>query len=328
MSDVLGFERGIKYSNDNILRNSAIQGAVNRASIRQQNQYKNIVGEQKTIQAGVEKGLESAKAGRVESGAQHESGEFLGDVRNVYKSAKTFQKLGKTLQGHANTIDTEMGNYRNPIASGEAEEGEKATQEIFSSELLPEGWETTSKAISKVSAPATSIADTATRSAVGTASQAVEDLAPKATRGFADISGAMDSLGKAGEGLSVVSGIADTIDDATGKWSKMNNAERVGNVAGISSAVFGTGSLAGGLEMVGTALDATGIGAELGVAFNIAGAVAGGVSAISDYIGSEEKQKPQSGPLKKVASAPTPIPQQHANISTLQSGGVALSGYT
>ena len=73
-------------------------------------------------------------------------------------------------------------------------------------------------------------------------------------------------------------------------------------------------------------LDATGIGAELGVAFNVAGAVAGGVSALEDYIGGKKKQKQQQTPMN-VAPAPTPQAQRTAPVSALQSGGVALSGY-
>ena len=107
--------------------------------------------------------------------------------------------------------------------------------------------------------------------------------------------GALDSIGKTAEGLNVVSGVSDIMDDMDGGFKKMNTAEKVGNVAGITGAVASAGSLAGSLESAGAMLDATGIGAEIGLGLNIAGAVAGGISAISDYIGGKEKQKRHNG---------------------------------
>ena len=148
----------------------------------------------------------------------------------------------------------------------------------------------------------------------------------KGSGGISKISGALDSLGKAGEGLSVLSGGSDLLDDMSGGFSKMNTGEKVGNIAGITSGVFGAGSLAGSLESAGAMLDATGIGAEIGVGLNVAGAIAGGISALGDYIGSKEKQKKQA-PRPTPVSAPTPVAQPPAPISALQSGGVALAGY-
>ena len=148
----------------------------------------------------------------------------------------------------------------------------------------------------------------------------------KGSSGISKISGALDSLGKAGEGLSVLSGGSDLLDDMTGGFSKMNTGEKVGNIAGITSGVFGAGSLAGSLEGAGAMLDATGVGAELGVALNVAGAIAGGISALGDYIGSKEKQKKQA-PRPTPVAPPTAVPTPQAPISALQSGGVALAGY-
>lgn len=137
---------------------------------------------------------------------------------------------------------------------------------------------------------------------------------------------ALDSIGKTAEGLNVVSGVSDILDDMDGGFSKMNTNEKVGNVAGIISAGTSAAGLAAGLEGTGAMLDATGIGAPVGLALGLAGAVAGGVSAVEDYIGSKKKQKQQtkpSAPLQK----PTPVPQANVPISPLQSGGVAMSGY-
>jgi hypothetical protein len=138
--------------------------------------------------------------------------------------------------------------------------------------------------------------------------------------------GALDSIGKTAEGLNVVSGVSDILDDTDGGFKKMNTAEKVGNIAGITSAVASAGSLAGSLESAGAMLDATGIGAEIGLGLNVAGAVAGGISALSDYIGGKEKQKRQL-PAPTQLQAPKLQPQAQAPISAQQSGGVALSSY-
>ena len=138
--------------------------------------------------------------------------------------------------------------------------------------------------------------------------------------------GALDSLSKGAEGLNVVSGVSDILDDADGGFSKMNTKEKIGNVTGIGSAGFSLAGLAGSLEYGGTMLDATGIGAELGLAFNVAGAVLGGVSAVEDYFGSKSKQKTQPAKRTSVAK-PVTIAQSNVPISALQSGGVATAGY-
>ena len=106
----------------------------------------------------------------------------------------------------------------------------------------------------------------------------------------------------------------------------MNTKEKIGNVTGIGSAGFSLAGLAGSLELGGDMLDATGIGAELGLAFNVAGAVLGGVSAVEDYFGSKSKQKTQPAKRTSVAK-PVTIAQSNVPISALQSGGVATAGY-
>ncbi len=137
---------------------------------------------------------------------------------------------------------------------------------------------------------------------------------------------ALDSIGKTAEGLNVVSGVGDILDDMDGGFSKMNANEKVGNVAGIISAGTSAAGLAAGLEGTGAMLDATGIGAPVGLALGLAGAVAGGVSAVEDYIGGKKKQKQQTKPSAPIQK-PTPIAQANVPISPLQSGGVAMSGY-
>jgi hypothetical protein len=107
-------------------------------------------------------------------------------------------------------------------------------------------------------------------------------------------------LGIASTGLTVGMGVLDAVDDlSAGKIEGNNTAERVSNVAGMVS---------GGLEAVGTALDLTGIGAPVGVALNLLGGLAGGVSGISDIVG-EEQEKTKSI-QKQQTLQKTPVPQE------------------
>lgn len=178
---------------------------------------------------------------------------------------------------------------------------------------------------------------TGTRSAVTGAQEGARALAggdavgtvegiTKAVSGAKSTLGALDSLSKGAEGLNVVSGISDALDDFDGGFSKMNTQEKIGNVTGQASAGFSLAGLAGSFEAGGDLLDATGIGAELGLAFNVAGAVLGGVSAAEDYFGGKSKQKNQPAKRTSVARPPT-MAQPNVPISALQSGGVATSGY-
>ena len=142
------------------------------------------------------------------------------------------------------------------------------------------------------------------------------------------IGGALDTLGKAGEGLSVAGGVSDIIDDADGGFSKMNTGEKVGNVAGITAGATGLASLTTGLESAGAMLDATGVGAEIGVGLQVAGLLASGVGAIGDYIGSKEKQKTKAPQISQSAPAPKPVDATSTpQISTAQMGGIATPSY-
>jgi len=340
MSAVLGYERGVNYNNDIINRNRSIQSMIHQQNLSNLTNY-NVL-EKQAIQnyKGTEEGLEEAKAEREGTTAKNQGGEFLTEARNVYKSAKAYGKIGEDTMGAvADALEgggsVARGTARaNFLRSGEASQGEVFARDLGGA-VEPD--------VNAVINFGNRVGD-----AVGTATQGARNVAGAvgegvgavaggdlggvaravggATGGIKQISGALDSLGKAGEGLQVLSAGSDILDDAEGKFSKMNTAEKVGNVAGITSGVFAGGSLAGSLESAGAVLDATGIGAELGVGLNVAGALAGGVSAIADYIGSKKKQKPQqpafvSAPPPK-SVAPTPAP-----VSALQSGGVALSGY-
>ena len=163
----------------------------------------------------------------------------------------------------------------------------------------------------------------AARSAqVGDLSSVIENSA-RAINSTKNIVSSLDSLGKAGEGLSVVAGVSDIIDDQNGGFHKMNTAEKVGNVAGITAGAAGLMSLATGLEQTGAVLDATGFGAEIGVGLQVAGGVAAGVSAIADYVGSEMKQK--SGVSVPATQQMSSSLNNAPKISSAQSGMIASS---
>ena len=106
---------------------------------------------------------------------------------------------------------------------------------------------------------------------------------------------------------------------------KVGGAVRFGikHSEGISRLAHKVGSVASKVGNVATGVATAMSGNPIGA---VAGAVAGGVSAISDYIGGKEKQKRQT-PAPTQLQAPRLQPQAQAPISAQQSGGVALSSY-
>ncbi len=110
----------------------------------------------------------------------------------------------------------------------------------------------------------------------------VADVSSKAT-------GALD-LGL--RGLNVVSGGIDIADDIRKKGiAGKDLADKISNVSG---------GISGGLEAVGLGLDATGLGAALGVPLQLIGAAAGATSLVSGIIGDFSKE---GGDKKAVKSA-------------------------
>ena len=107
-------------------------------------------------------------------------------------------------------------------------------------------------------------------------------------------------LGVAGTVASLGQGIYDVAEDIDkGKIVGKNADERRANILGIAS---------GTLEGIGTALDVTGIGAPVGVAFNILGGLAGLAGGVEDLIGESEESKPAEQKLKTAQQ--TQAPQQ------------------
>ena len=364
MSDFLGYVRGVSYNNDIINRNKQLQSNIHQSNINNLTNYNVVEKQSKGNYDATEKSLEHQEGDIKEGEAKSEGGEFLNDVRNTYKTTQKYIDIGKgikqditnlkrskfiaksgadaDLRGDTRVGDTarsevlDLGQDTSDITDDVSRGGNAISRGADLSGVLNYGGEALQNTLQGgargVSEAFTGARDTA--NAISSGAEALQsgdiggvvDAGSKTISSISKVSGALDTLGKAGEGVAVLSAGSDIYDDATGGFSKMNTGEKVGNVAGIGAGVFSAGSLAGGLEYTGAMLDATGIGAELGVAFNVAGAIAGGISAISDYFGSKSAQKTQQAPMK-VAKAPTPTPQAQAPISALQSGGVALSGY-
>jgi hypothetical protein len=138
-----------------------------------------------------------------------------------------------------------------------------------------------------------------------------EFLAKNVTKGanIAEKAKSLGKLGIAGTALSVGTGIYDAVEDIEEKKiDGSNTAEKVANVSQIAS---------GGLEAVGTALDLTGVFAPIGVAFNIAGGIAGAVGGVADLIGEAE----ESASAKKVVQSKQSEAVPQEKIQALQVEG-------
>lgn len=124
-----------------------------------------------------------------------------------------------------------------------------------------------------------------------------------------------EKLGKFG---GIAGGLANAgmaiASDMHGGWHNMNEAEKIGNVSNI---------IGGGAEAIGGVLDATGIGATIGVPLQVVGGLAnivGGLFSTGGDIASEQKKKQeeQSEIDKPDVSAPV-------ETATAQEAGVVPS---
>tara|TARA_R100000541_G_scaffold6392_1_gene13927 strand:+ start:123 stop:1196 length:1074 start_codon:yes stop_codon:yes gene_type:complete len=357
MSDIYGYERGVQYNNDIMSRNSRLQQSIADSNKQTIDDYRLKNQENTAIAKGIESTAKSAESSKAEEKGEEGAGEFLADARNVYK-------IGGAVRKELGAVNNAVKSYRRAnfinegggIDPGGDQTGRLASKELDLGSDLTDVADDAVRGGSSIArgADLTGVlryggsalqntlqgsrgvgeAFTGTRSALQATREATQvgDVAGMVA-GVGNVisqskSGlrALDSLGKTAEGLNVVSAGADILDDTDGGFKKMNTAEKVGNIAGITSGVASVGSLAGSLESAGAMLDATGIGAEIGLGLGIAGAVAGGVSAVADYIGGKEKQKQQT-PAPTQLSAPTQMKQAQAPISAQQSGGIALSSY-
>lgn len=118
----------------------------------------------------------------------------------------------------------------------------------------------------------------------------VADVSSKAT-------GALD-LGL--RGLNVVSGGIDIAEDIKkGGVAGKDIADKISNVSG---------GISGGLEAVGLGMDATGIGAAIGVPLQLLGAAAGATSLVSGIIGDFSKEKGDKAAVKSAQGQSVPKP--------------------
>ena len=325
MSEMLGYQHGIQYSNDSISRNNSLQQTIADTNTSRLDDSKLKGALQSKLYGVAERGAENLEGYGAVSKAKDEAGEFLANARNVYR-------VGKAVSKNVGEVNNAMKSYKASQGVKSAVKGGSGLYDMtgadinavrdFNKALPVTAGNNISKFTDTVKAGSQALKDTATAGSVADTVKGVSKVYSSAKAGL----GAVDAIGKSAEGLNVVSGASDALDDIEGGFSKMNKAEKVGNVAGITSGVFSAGTLAGSLEAGGAMLDATGIGAELGLALNVAGAVAGGVSALADYMGGEGKQKTQIA-KPKTAAAPTPQ-SAPSKISSLQSGGVAVGGYS
>ena len=122
-------------------------------------------------------------------------------------------------------------------------------------------------------------------------------------------------LGIASTGLTIGLGALDLADDLEShKIVGNNSAERLSNEAGIVSA---------GLELAGTAMDLTGVGAPIGVALNLAGGLAGLVSGGSEVVGEEQEKQASQQDVSNLQKAPVPQ-QKLASLSNVESSGAVV----
>ena len=121
-----------------------------------------------------------------------------------------------------------------------------------------------------------------------------------------------EKLGKFGgiAGGLTQAGMAIAQDVQKGNWDKMNGAEKFGNVANI---------VGGGAEALGGVLDATGIGATIGVPLQVFGGLSnlvGGIFSTSGDIVAEGKKKAK---LEEEENKPDVAPPEQQQ--TAQSAG-------
>ena len=122
-------------------------------------------------------------------------------------------------------------------------------------------------------------------------------------------------LGIASTGLTIGLGALDLADDLESHKIVGNNAaERLSNEAGIVSA---------GLELAGTAMDLTGVGAPIGVALNLAGGLACLVSGGSEVVGEEQEKQASQQDVSNLQKAPVPQ-QKLASLSNVESSGAVV----
>jgi hypothetical protein len=120
------------------------------------------------------------------------------------------------------------------------------------------------------------------------------------------------------QGLNVLGGAVDAGEDIVkGGISGDNTASKVSNVAG---------TISGGLEAAGLAMDATGIGAPLGALVGGLGAAAGAVGLVSGVIGDLKDEGKDKSQLNTAISSARTGPSKPQQQSTIGQTSYSLAG--
>lgn len=180
----------------------------------------------------------------------------LGQTVATFKKIKEAQEQGRTaLSSLQDTISTAGEKAQNLVSKTKS-----AVPEVELGEEVSSGvYESTAKAPSEV-------ASSATRELEAGA----EGIGSKALKGLGGI-GAV-----AGMGMAIAS-------DANGGWAKKSLSDKIGNVAEIGGA---------GLDILGLGLEATGVGAPLGLVLQGIGTLAQLGSGVEEQITASQSVKP------------------------------------
>ena len=114
-----------------------------------------------------------------------------------------------------------------------------------------------------------------------------------------ETAGKLGSMAGGAAGLS--SAVMGIMSDQHGGWSRMNDAERVGNIGSI---------VGGGAESIGTILDMTGIGATIGVPLQLIGGISdlvGGLFSSGAEIKKDEAKKQAAAVQAKKQELAKPV---------------------
>jgi hypothetical protein len=267
--------------NENRDRMNRIIGANNRVN---SNNYK-AKGLTLTNQITSDKGLVTATETQDRSKEGLEAGAFAGSlnhIQDVYdKGAKVVKQISKFKADAQNVLNLGTHTISNPLRDTPS----KSVGEVWSSELLPPGWETDKSAISKVSKVSEPV------STAGTTASTEGKVGDIISEGSTS-----SKVGKVLKGFNILTGGIDAYEDFKAHGiAGDNKLDKTSNVAGMISGGAEAGEVAGmglsaGLELAGLGFDTSVIGAPVGAILGVAGLIAGGVSLLSGIAGDIEDE--------------------------------------
>lgn len=253
----------------------------------------------------------------------------LGDMPD----SRGLEENRKIRQSNLNQISKYQSNLKNAVDSFNTEQAQnniyKKVGEVVGGELATKGKaiEDTIKGAQKTyEALRDAKAMTFTKLESADRAESFTSEATRMARRAALIGEDAEPIAKTAlEGTKVLGGLLqvglaadDIYNDAKGGFSKLNEAQKTGNVGEIAAGGAEVGAavvagseavgLTGALEGAGLLLDTSVIGAPLGVALNIAGGILGLVAAGADIVG-DEKENEKLKEAKTIAKN-TPITSQ------------------